>query len=70
MIPDCIGSNTECLDMIDGAGDSISQRKLAEGLLKVLVRLPIGSRIEPIAKLPSLIDESHVMPETWEPIEI
>jgi hypothetical protein len=48
MIPDCIGSETECLDIISGAGDSTNHLNEADNLLDEFIKLLIGSITDPI----------------------
>ena len=58
--PVCNGSNSDCLPIIPGAGDWTTQRYCTSILPSFKIRLPSGSRMEPIAKSPNRIEANQI----------
>ena len=67
--PVCKGSNTDCLSIIPGAGDSITHEYWASTRLEAKLYIPSGSKIEPIEKSPSIIEANRDKPIIFPPSE-
>ena len=64
-----LGSNSDCLSIIPGAGDSTTQRYCTSILPELKIKLPSGSRMDPIAKSPKRIEANLDIAFTFAPSE-